>query len=61
MDKAAKEGLEALIDPLRLSVHLRVARRAHPQLGMSEAEHLLPQGAREFGILVEDYGLGQSI
>lgn len=54
VDEATEERLEALVDVLRLSVRLRVVRRAHAEFGLCQAEQLLLEEAREDAIAVGD-------
>ena len=52
VDEAAQEGLQALVDALRLPVRPWVTSRAHAKLGVRQTEQLLPQHTREDGVML---------
>lgn len=47
MDEAAQINFQALIDALRLTIRLRVIRRAHAEFNPDDLEQLLPKSARK--------------
>ena len=58
---ATKVSFQALVDPLRLTVYLRMVGRAQPQLCSSILEEFLLEMAGENWVAVRDNGSGQPV